>query len=105
MNIKHIDGFDWDAGNSEKCQKHGVSLAELESAFHHSMSVFPDIAHSQREERFIAIGKTSAGRYVFAAFTLRYQGNKTLIRPISSRYMHTKEVEYYEQAITHSHDR
>lgn len=23
--------FDWDAGNMEKCQKHGVTLAEIQS--------------------------------------------------------------------------
>jgi len=104
MNIKNIDGFDWDAGNSEKCQKHGVSLLELESAFYNAMSIFPDIAHSQTEERFIAIGKTNEGRYIFVAFTLRYHEKKTFIRPISSRYMHTKEIEHYEQATPHSHN-
>jgi uncharacterized DUF497 family protein len=25
-----FDGFDWDAGNREKCRKHGVSTAEIE---------------------------------------------------------------------------
>ena len=26
-------GFNWDAGNRKKCQKHGVSIAEIESVF------------------------------------------------------------------------
>ena len=25
------DGFDWDAGNRDKCQKHGVARAEIEA--------------------------------------------------------------------------
>jgi uncharacterized protein len=25
--------FDWDSGNRKKCQKHGVSIAEIESLF------------------------------------------------------------------------
>jgi uncharacterized DUF497 family protein len=28
-----FDGFDWDSGNRAKCQKHGVSIAEIESLF------------------------------------------------------------------------
>ena len=26
-----IDGFDWDDGNIDKCQKHGMSIFEIES--------------------------------------------------------------------------
>lgn len=43
-----------------------------------------------------AIGKTAAGRYVFLVFMLRKQGSSTLVRTISARYMHTKEVKHYE---------
>jgi uncharacterized DUF497 family protein len=39
------------------------------------------------------------------AFTLRQRDGKTYIRPVSARYMHRKEVEFYEKAITHTHDR
>jgi uncharacterized DUF497 family protein len=28
-----ISGFDWDSGNRDKCQKHGVSIAEIEALF------------------------------------------------------------------------
>ncbi len=28
-----VSGFDWDDGNIEKCQKHGVSLEEIEALF------------------------------------------------------------------------
>ena len=43
-----------------------------------------------------AIGKTAAGRYVFMAFMWRQQEGTTLLRPISARYMHQKEIDHYE---------
>ena len=45
-------GFDWDQGNREKCQKHGVSIAEIETMFAGTVRVAPDPLHSVREERF-----------------------------------------------------
>jgi uncharacterized DUF497 family protein len=92
-----VAGFDWDEGNREKCRKHGVALADIEAAFGQPMAIFPDPAHSQAEERFIAIGSTAQGRYVFLAFTLRRRGGETFVRPISARYMHRKEVAHYEK--------
>ena len=92
-----VGGFDWDDGNREKCQKHGVSTAEIEVLFHRPLSVFPDPAHSRTEERFIAIGTNEEGRHIFIAFTLRRRKSETLIRPISARYMRQKEVDHYEE--------
>ena len=100
MRIQNVTGFDWDRGNLEKCQKHGVEIAEIESAFRQTMAVFPDPTHSKEEERFIGIGKTNRGRNLFIAFTLRSHSNEVLIRPISARYMHPKEVDNYEKEIT-----
>lgn len=51
------------------------------------------------EPRMRAIGKTTAGRYVFLVFILRKTGRQTLLRPISARYMHQKEVDHYENQI------
>jgi uncharacterized DUF497 family protein len=68
-------------------------------------SVFPDVRHSHGAPRFIAIGRTEAGRSVFAVFTLRQRGGETFIRPVSARYMHRKEVEHYEKEITRSQNR
>jgi hypothetical protein len=44
-----------------------------------------------------AIGRTDDGRGVFIIFTLRGKGHDLLIRPISARYMHKKEIEAYEE--------
>jgi len=71
MTIHNVAGFDWNHGNLKKCQKHGVEIAEIESAFRQTMAVFPDPTHSQGEDRFIGIGKTHQGRSVFIAFILR----------------------------------
>jgi uncharacterized protein len=90
-------GFDWDTGNNAKCQKHGVPIAEIEALFHGSLNVFPDPEHSEDEERFKAIGQGSSGRYIFIVFTIRRRVRRRLIRPISARYMHQKEVEHYEK--------
>jgi uncharacterized DUF497 family protein len=96
--LRRAAGFDWSGGNWEKCQQHGVSPAEIEEVFRGDVHVHHDTAHSTvTEQRRLAIGKTQAGRYVFIAFTLRVRDAKTLIRPISARYMHRKEIAYYEK--------
>ena len=48
------------------------------------------------EPRMRAIGKTKTERYVFLIFMLRKVGGKTMLRPISARYMHQKEIDHYE---------
>ena len=92
-----VAGFDWDEGNRSKCQKHGVSPAEIEGIFHRPIAVVPDPLHSKSEERFMAIGKGDEGRGIFVVFTLRTRRGKRLIRPISARYMHKKEMDHYEK--------
>ena len=86
-----LAGFDWDEGNREKCQKHGVSIAEIEEALRVIEFVIDDPFSD--EKRYRTVGKTAAGRYIFAVFTVR--GRK--LRPISARYMHAKEIENYER--------
>ncbi len=92
-----LAGFDWDAANRAKCQKHGVSVAQIEALFSAPLLLIPDAAHSATETRLRALGKTSAGRMVFLVFTVRLKDGRRLIRPISARYMHVKEVAAYEK--------
>lgn len=87
--------FEWDAGNLEKCRSHGVSIEEIESVFANDPFTTPDEAHSQDEDRFIAVGRNAAGRLIFVVFTVRASDDKEIVRPISARYMHRKEVERY----------
>ena len=86
--------FDWDKGNWPKCGKHGVSREEIEEILLGEPSVMED--PNPDEPRMRAIGKTAAGRYVFLVFMLREKLEQTKIRPISARYMHQKEIDYYE---------
>ena len=92
-----VAGFDWDEGNRSKCRKHGVSTAAIESIFQSPIAVVPDPLHSEAEERFKAIGKTKRGRGIFVVFTFRMRRGKKLVRPISARYMHIKEIDHYEK--------
>ncbi len=92
-----IAGFDWDNGNRKKCQKHGVSIAEIEALFSADVGIRPDPDHSYAEPRRRAVGRTETGRYVFVVFTIRERGGVRLIRPVSARYMHRKEIDHYEK--------
>jgi uncharacterized DUF497 family protein len=58
--------------------------------------VAPDPRHSAAEDRFIAVGRNAQGRALFVAFTFRTRDGERLIRPVSARYMHRKEVASYE---------
>ena len=86
--------FDWDDGNRAKAERHGASRAEIEHAMRTGARRAPDPVRSLTEQRFIAVGRTAAGRAVFIAFCWR--GGR--IRPISARYMHAREVAKYEEA-------
>jgi hypothetical protein len=65
-----------------------VTNAECEQVFFNEpLVVSSDAKHSQDEDRFYALGRTSADRRLFVAFTMR----GTLIRVISARDMSRKE--------------
>ena len=95
--LPRLAGFDWDTANLGKCGKHGVSPQEIEALLNGTPHVALDGKHSAQEKRFMAMGRTPAGRYVFIVFTLREKDGLTLLRPISARYMHKKEVTGYEK--------
>jgi uncharacterized DUF497 family protein len=92
-----VEGFDWDKGNRGKCTKHGVSAVQVESIFRGRAFTGADARHSHSEDRQWAVGKTDEGRWVFVVFTIRERSGKKVIRPISARYMHRKEVKRYEK--------
>jgi uncharacterized protein len=101
--LKSVSGFDWDAGNIAKCQKHGVSVAEIEAALESRSRVAPDVNHSIDEQRFIAIERNRYDRPMFIAFTFRERDGQFLIRPVSARYMHKEEIEKYEKSSNTAH--
>lgn len=96
--LRGFQGFDWDQGNRDKCRKHGVAIETIEALFRASqLLVQQDVANSKAETRFRAVGKTAEGRSVFIVFTLRDRDGRRLIRPISARYMHNKEIAAFEK--------
>jgi len=94
IDFSQITGFNWDSGNSQKNDKHGVTAAEAEQVFlNEPLLLLADPKHSSSEERYHALGKTGEGRLLHITFTVR----GTLIRVISARDMHRKERAAYEQ--------
>ena len=93
-----VTGFDWDGGNARKsADKHSVSQGEAEQVFFNEpLLLLPDRKHSEKEQRFHALGKTQDGGLLHVTFTLR--GGGELIRVISARDMHRKERMFYGKA-------
>lgn len=101
-----FSGFEWDDGNREKCQQHGLSIPEIEHVLRHQETlIIPDAKNSEFEPRFLGIGRTTAGRYAFVVFTPRPGDDRTFLRPISARYMHRKEVRKYAQEVSRAQER
>lgn len=97
MTVEHpeFDSFDWDNGNKDKNQKHGVQNWECEQLFFNEpLVILDDPKHSLAEERFAAFGKTDNGRRLIIVYTIRGSS----IRVISARDMNRKERDFYEDA-------
>lgn len=88
--LKYL-GFDWDQANSQKAQKHGLSLEQIENFFQSNLFILPETRSLRFEKRLIAVGDLN-GRPTYAIFTIR----RSLIRVISARHMHIKEKKYYD---------
>lgn len=95
--LARCEGFDWDDGNAPKLKRrHDVEPGECEQAFvSEPLLVSADPGHSQREERWRALGSTVGGRCLYLVFTLR---GGVLIRVLAARDMNGKERRTYEQA-------
>ena len=90
--------FDWDKGNIDKnWEKHVVTNKETEEVFFNKpLKVFPDLKHSEREERFIALGVSNKRQDLAIVFTIRNNGSER-IRVISARKQNKKERKTYEK--------
>jgi wobble nucleotide-excising tRNase len=73
------------------------ALKNIEFIFENQPMIAPDRSNQNQEDRLNAIGKNQDGRYAFIAFTIRKISDRNLIRPISARYMHKKEIDHYER--------
>lgn len=85
--------FSWNTGNIDKnWKKHRVHFKEAEEVYSNKpLKIFKDIKHSQREDRYIALGITNKRRRLNISFTIR--NNK--IRVISARDQSRKERRLY----------
>ena len=89
--------FEWDAGNrSKNLMKHGIRCEEIEECFDDEPVIYRDFYHSEREERYICLGKTGKGRLLFIVFTLREEK----VRVISARPANQKERSLYHEKRT-----
>lgn len=91
---KELFEFEWDRGNIDKNEKHGVDDKEAEEIFGSQRKlIMKDEKHSQKEKRYMIWGKTKSKRKLTVFFTLRV--NK--VRIISAREMSRKERIAYEK--------
>lgn len=92
--VKNVREFQWDKGNIGKNKKHRVEDSEAEETFWDGQKIIlKDLLHSQKEKRYIILGKTKDKRLLYIAFTVR--GRK--IRIISARDVNKKEAHLYEK--------
>lgn len=87
--------FAWDSRKAaSNLRKHGVSFDEAATAFEDPLSItVPDPDHSQREERFILIGRTKRFHLVIVAHVERGD----IIRIVSARIASRQERMIYEE--------
>ena len=100
--ISNCKGFQWDESNSDKnWYLHQVTNGECEEIFFNlPLIVVSDTKHSQQEQRYYALGRTDADRWLFIAFTVR----DDLIRVISARDMNHRETRKYGERIKRDTD-
>ncbi|MFH1561447.1 MAG: BrnT family toxin [Patescibacteria group bacterium] len=87
--------FIWDKGNVDKnWLKHKITNRESEEVFFdRKKRIAEDKFHSDKEERYIVLGKTKGKRLLFIVFTLRDKK----VRIISARDTNKKERILYEK--------
>jgi uncharacterized DUF497 family protein len=89
--------FEWDLRKARlNLTKHGVAFEEASTVFGDPLSLtIPDPEHSQRENRYITMGKTFNGKLLVVVHTDRDDN----IRIISARRVSPRERKVYEEII------
>jgi uncharacterized DUF497 family protein len=64
--------FDWDAGNIDHVDEHGVTPDEAVEAFFNGL-IWIAFQERNREFRRVVVGRTDAGRLLTVVYTLRDQ--------------------------------
>jgi uncharacterized DUF497 family protein len=87
--------FDWDKHKNRTNQKkHGVSFEEAQTVFYDDNAIqFWDDDHSEGEDRFLLLGRSSKMRILLIVHCYREQ--ESVIRIISARKATQKEIQQY----------
>lgn len=91
--------FEWDeTKNRRNRQKHGIWFEEAQSVFDdpHARLFFDDV-HSEKEDRFLLLGISHAGRPLVVVHCLRQA--QAVVRIISARKATHREAKTYEERI------
>ena len=91
--------FEWDPRKAQaNLLKHGVSFNEALTVFVDERALDgPDVLHSSAESRFRRLGKSTNGRLLMVAYTVRRGGDDEAIRIISARRASRRERTAYAQ--------
>ena len=91
--------FDWDPRKAKSNRlNHGVSFEEAATAFLDPTGLDgEDIEHSETEERRLRLAKSSLGRILVIAYTIRRKDDEEVTRIISARRASRKERKRYEE--------
>jgi uncharacterized protein len=90
--------FTWDDNKARSNErKHGVSFQEALSAFADSKGLeWQDEEHSESEDRFMRVARSSEGRVLFVDYAVwRFDDEQETIRIISARKASRKERTAY----------
>jgi uncharacterized protein len=87
--------FEWDLRKDAANQrKHGVGFREAATVFGDPLAItFPDLDHSESEQRFLTVGASLRARLLVVAHT----ETEDTIRIISAREMTRHERKFYEE--------
>lgn len=88
--------IEWDVAKARgNAPKHHVSFEEAATVFEDPLELtVPDPNHSTEEERYVSVGRSTAGRLLVVGYSER--GSK--IRVISARRATMRERHDYEEA-------
>ncbi|NOT09363.1 MAG: BrnT family toxin [Gemmatimonadales bacterium] len=88
--------FEWSPTKAAaNYRKHGVTFEEAVAAFADSFALLlPDPAHSEEEERYLALGQSDRNRLIVVSFAER----PPRTRLISARLATRREHRHYEEA-------
>jgi uncharacterized DUF497 family protein len=79
--------------------KHGVSFDEAATVFGDPDALDgPDLSHSEKEWRFLRLGRAVTGRVLIVAYTVRRRDDVESIRIITARRASRKERAAYTAA-------